>query len=222
MDMTTPILPAQNGSAAQGEPDTERLFWSWIRGRRSIRRYQPRPVERAILEQILTAAMWAPSAHNRQPWRFCVVTDEQVKLRLSERMGERWRRDLGADGVDSALIEKRVTISHARITGAGALIVASVSMAEMDHYPDPKRAEAEWLMAVQSTALACQNLLLAAHHYGLGACWMCAPLFVPDLVCDALDLPMGWRPQALITVGYPAESKEKDREPLASRVIWRE
>jgi nitroreductase len=115
-----------------------------------------------------------------------------------------------------------VAISHARMTGASALIVASVFMEDMDRYPDPQRAEAEWLMAVQSTALACQNLLLAAHYYELGACWMCAPLFVPDLVRDALDLPDHWHPQALITLGYPAESKEKDREPLASRVIWRE
>jgi F420 biosynthesis protein FbiB-like protein len=226
MDTTPPVYPIPTpeltDSAVYGEPETEALFWGWIRGRRSIRRYQPRPVERPLLEKILTAATWAPSAHNRQPWRFCVVTDEQVKQRLSERMGEQWRRDLGVDGLDPALIEKRVTISHARMTGAGALIVASVSMAEMDRYPDPKRAEAEWLMAVQSTALACQNLLLAAHHYGLGACWMCAPLFVPDLVRDALDLPIEWHPQALITLGYPAESKEKDREPLASSVIWRE
>ncbi|MBX3001064.1 MAG: nitroreductase family protein [Caldilineaceae bacterium] len=218
----TPISLAQNGSAAYDTPDAERLFWAWIRGRRSIRRYQPRPVERTLLEKILTAATWAPSAHNRQPWRFCVVTDERIKLALSERMGERWRRDLGADGADPAFIEKRVAISHSRIIGAGALIVVSVSMGEMDHYPDPKRADAEWLMAVQSTALACQNLLLAAHHYGLGACWMCAPLFVPDLVRDVLDLPSDWHPQALITLGYPAESKERERASLASRVIWRE
>jgi coenzyme F420-0:L-glutamate ligase / coenzyme F420-1:gamma-L-glutamate ligase len=226
MDKTTSVslIPtlALTGSIAHGKPEEERLFWEWIGGRRSIRRYQSRPVERTILEKILTAAMWAPSAHNRQPWRFCVVTDDGVKLALSERMGEQWRRDLGADGADPLFVEKRVAISHARLTGAGALIVASVSMEDMDRYPDSKRADAEWLMAVQSTALACQNLLLAAHHYGLGACWMCAPLFVPGLVRDALDLPGHWHPQALITLGYPAESKEKDREPLASRVLWRE
>ena len=104
-------------------------------------------------------------------------------------MAARWRADLGADGVDAALIERRVRISHTRITGAPALVAASVSLEEMDDYPDRRRQEAEWLMAVQSTALACQNLLLAAHQYGLAACWMCAPLFVPELVRDALGLP---------------------------------
>ena len=196
-------------------------FWQLIRGRRSVRRYLPDPVERSLLEMLLTAAIWAPSAHNRQPWRFCVVTSDPVKQELSDRMGARWRTDLGADGVDAAIIERRVRISHARITGAPALVAASLSLEGMDDYPDQRRQEAEWLMAVQSTALACQNLLLAAHHYGLAACWMCAPLFVPDLVRDALDLPQSWHPQALITLGYAAEEKQRERLPLAERVTWR-
>lgn len=196
-------------------------FWQLIRGRRSVRRYLPDPVERSLLEMLLTAAIWAPSAHNRQPWRFCVVTTDPVKQELSDRMGDRWRADLGADGVDEAIIERRVRISHARITGAPALVAASLSLEGMDDYPDRRRQEAEWLMAVQSTALACQNLLLAAQQYGLAACWMCAPLFVPDLVRDALDLPESWHPQALITLGYAAEEKQRDRLPLAERVMWR-
>jgi F420 biosynthesis protein FbiB-like protein len=91
----------------------------------------------------------------------------------------------------------------------------------MDHYPDPARAQAEWTMAVQSVALACQNLLLAAEAHGVGACWMCAPLFVPELVRRVLELPGDWEPQALITLGYPAENKQKERAPLDSRVLWR-
>lgn len=196
-------------------------FWELIQGRRSIRRYLARAVPPEILENLLQAAIWAPSAHNRQPWRFCVVTSAESKLALSQRMGAQWRQELSADGADPALVERRVVISHARITGAAALIIASVSMEEMDHYPDERRNEAEWTMAVQSVALACQNLLLAAHYYELGACWMCAPLFVPELVREVLQLPDAWIPQALITVGYPAEEKTKDRVPIAERVIWR-
>ncbi len=202
-------------------PLAEDTFWHLIRSRRSIRRYQPRPIAPEILQRILEAATWAPSAHNRQPWRFCVISSDDAKTNLSAHMGERWRRDLGGDGADPAFIEKRVAISHARITGAAALVVTAVCMDDMDVYPDAKRADAEWLMAVQSVALACQNLLLAAHHYGLGACWMCAPLFVPELVTAVLDLPQSWHPQALITLGYPAESKERERAPMESRVVWR-
>lgn len=200
---------------------TDHDFWRLIQDRRSIRRYQPRPIAPALLAKLLEAAMWAPSAHNRQPWRFCVVTSAAAKEALSARMAEQWRRDLGGDGALNEVIERRVAISHARVTGAAALIIAAVSMEAMDSYPDAQRNAAEWTMAVQSVALACQNLLLAAHHYGLGACWMCAPLFVPELVRDVLELPPAWQPQALITLGYAAEAKSKEREGLADRIIWR-
>jgi F420 biosynthesis protein FbiB-like protein len=170
---------------------------------------------------LLRAAQWAPSAHNRQPWRFCVVTSAMVKAQLSERMGEQWRADLAADGASLETVERRIVISHARLTGAPVLIVPAVSMEEMDVYADAVRNQAEWTMAVQSVALACQNLLLAAHHVGLGACWLCAPLFVPALVREVLELPSHWQPQAIITLGYPAEEKTKERVPLANCVVWR-
>jgi coenzyme F420-0:L-glutamate ligase / coenzyme F420-1:gamma-L-glutamate ligase len=200
-------------------PDSE--LWQLIQTRRSVRRYTAAPVPVALVERLLEAAIWAPSAHNRQPWRFCVVMAEATKSRLSEAMSAQWRQDLQGDGADVAAVERRIAISHARLTGAPVLILAAVCMEEMDHYPDERRSEAEWIMAVQSVALACQNLLLAAHQNGLGACWMCAPLFVPDLVRSVLELPASWQPQALLTLGYPAEVKEKRREPLASRVVWR-
>jgi coenzyme F420-0:L-glutamate ligase / coenzyme F420-1:gamma-L-glutamate ligase len=166
-------------------------------------------------------AVWAPSAHNRQPWRFCVVTSREMKERLAAVMGERWAEDLRADGVDEATIERRVAASRARMSSAAALVAAALSMEDMDTYPDQRRCEAERTMAVQSTALACQNLLLAAHAYGLGACWMCAPLFAPELVRKTLELPEAWQPQALVTLGYAAEERVSEREPLAERVVWR-
>jgi coenzyme F420-0:L-glutamate ligase/coenzyme F420-1:gamma-L-glutamate ligase len=196
-------------------------FWRVIRGRRSIRRYTDEPIPPALLERILEAATWAPSAHNRQPWRFCAITKPSTKHALSEAMAVRWRADMSDDGVDKERIAQRIAISHARITGAAALIISALTIEEMDSYPDARRRAAEWLMAVQSVALATQNLLLAAHHVGLGACWMCAPLFVPNLVRQVLDLPEAWQPQALITLGYPAETKEKTRAPLETRVVWR-
>lgn len=192
-----------------------------ISRRRSIRRYQAEPVPAELVEQLLMAACWAPSAHNRQPWRFVVMTRAETKQRLATAMGNRLRRDLTADHVPQAVIEKDVGRSYQRITNAPLLILLCLSMADMDSYPDAKRQQNEWIMASQSTAMAGQNLLLAAHALGLGACWMCAPLFCPDVVGDTLDLPAGWQPQALITAGYPAESKTKERQPLASRVLYR-
>jgi F420 biosynthesis protein FbiB-like protein len=187
--------------------------------RRSIRRYTSEPVGRVVIEQILAAAAWAPSAHNRQPWRFAVVETAAQKETLARAMGARLRDDLQADGVAEAVIEKDTARSYSRITSAPVLIALCLSMVDMDVYPDEKRSRAEMVMAVQSVAMAGQNLLLAAHELGLGACWMCAPLFCPEVVRAALDLPDDWQPQALLTLGYPAETREKMRNAL--QVLWR-
>lgn len=189
--------------------------------RRSIRRYRPDPVAHEAVESLLTAAIWAPSAHNRQPWRFAVIESEDQKEALAQAMGTRLRQDLRADGMDEQLIEADAARSYSRMISAPVLIVLCLSMVDMDIYPDEKRSRNEYLMAVQSVAMAGQNLLLAAHAAGLGACWMCAPLFVPDVVRDVLHLPEDWQPQALLTVGYPAETREKARKPLEVSVVWR-
>ncbi len=192
-----------------------------IISRRSIRRYLPDPVPRSVIETVLTAATWAASAHNRQPWRFCVIQSTQQKETLARAMGAQLRRDLEADGTPEAIIAADTGRSYSRITSAPVLIALCLSLVDMDHYPDARRNDKEFIMAVQSTAMAGQNLLLAAHDQGLGACWMCAPLFCPEVVSAALELPMDWQPQALITLGYPAESKEKTRRPLETGVTWR-
>ena len=195
----------------------------WLmEGRRSVRRYERRAIPREVLQDVLSCATWAPSAHNRQPWRFCIVTGEESKRHLAREMGARWETDLRADGIAADVVESRVAISRRRMIGAAALVIASYCTDDLDEYPDERRKAAERTIAVQSVALACQNLLLAAHAHGLGACWMCAPLFAPDIVRSALDLPDNWQAQALITLGYPSEVRESSREPLEQRVIWRE
>ena len=111
-----------------------------IHSRRSIRRYQQRAIDKSTLDRLLDAAIWAPSAHNRQPWRFCVITGEEAKDRLSNAMSEQWHRDLSQDGADPEFIARRVAISRVRMTNAAALILVALSMEEMDRYPDEVRS----------------------------------------------------------------------------------
>jgi F420 biosynthesis protein FbiB-like protein len=188
-------------------------------GRRTVRRFLPDPVSEATIAGMIEAAARAPSAHNRQPWRFHVVRDLAGKARLAKAMGDRLQADRSKDGDDPELILQDVERSSARINGAPALIAVCLTLDDMDTYPDARRNEAEFLMAVQSTAMAAQILLLKAQAEGLGACWMCAPLFCAETVRKALDLPASWQPQGLILLGYPAEpGRVRERKPLGEIV----
>ena len=201
--------------------DAAATFHSLIRGRRSIRRYQPAPISPGVLARILEAGTWAPSAHNRQPWRFVVLTEAAEREDLAKTMGDLLRASRTADGDDTADVEGDVARSYARIAGAPVAIVAFLTMEDMDTYPDPKRSHAEELMAVQGVAMAVQNILISAHAEGLGACWMCAPLFCQDEVGAALGVPSHWRAQALLTLGLPAsKGKPPVRRPV-DEVLFR-
>ena len=74
-------------------------FLDLARSRRSVRHYRPDPVRPDLLDQVLEAGRWAPSAVNSQPWEFIVVTDPEVKQALYDLagvLGLRWRHLLTA------------------------------------------------------------------------------------------------------------------------------
>lgn len=198
--------------------DFEAVF-ACLTGRRSIRRYRPEPVDAWQIDRILEAMSWAPSAHNRQPLRVVPIDTREWKETLATAMGERLRADRLKDGDRSDAIEQDVQRSFARITGAPVVLLLCADLTPMDQYSDSCRQNAEWLMAAQSVAIAAQNALLAAHALDLGACWMCAPLFCPATVTEALNIPEHWEPQILITIGHPANGgKPRSRHRLAEMV----
>lgn len=187
-----------------------------IKTRRSIRKFKPTKVSRKVLDVVLDLAKWAPSAHNAQPWRIIVVDDETVKARLATAMGKAWLSDMLKDGVPKEKAEYIVKVeSWQRITESPVVIIACLSMENMHKYPDRRRKRAEYIMGVQSVAAYVQNMLLLAHYHGLGACWICAPLFCQNAVRKVLGLPSEVEPQAMIIMGYPDEKPEPPpRRPL--------
>jgi coenzyme F420-0:L-glutamate ligase/coenzyme F420-1:gamma-L-glutamate ligase len=191
-----------------------------LRNRRSVRSYQDRPVTRTQLEQIIEAARWAPSPHGRQPWRFVVLTRQEAKIRLAEYMGATWRKNLEMDGQEEDIVNIRLQKSRQRILHAPALIIPCLYLEDLDHYPDAQRQADETTMAIQSLGAAVQNMLLMAYDMGLDAGWMCAPLFCPEVVCEALHLDKHFIPHALITVGYAAaDPKRRERLPLQRLIV---
>ncbi|MGH2508891.1 MAG: nitroreductase family protein [Ktedonobacteraceae bacterium] len=191
-----------------------------IQGRRSVRQYQSTPVPRVLIEQVLEAARWAPSPHGRQPWRFVVLTRPAIKERLADFMGATWQKNLEMDQQAEKIVQLRLEKSRQRILSAPTLILPCLYLGDLDHYPDEQRQHDETIMAIQSLGAAIQNMLLMAYDLGLDGGWMCAPLFCPEVVCQALDLDAQLIPHALITLGYAAaDPKRRERFPLSSLIV---
>jgi coenzyme F420-0:L-glutamate ligase / coenzyme F420-1:gamma-L-glutamate ligase len=193
---------------------------SLLQGRRSVRKYQVRSVPRELIEQVLEAARWAPSPHGRQPWRFVVLTRQETKVRLAEHMGETWQQQLQMDGQSAEIVAIRMEKSRQRILTTPAIIIACLYLEDLDCYPDQKRQADETTMAIQSIGAAIQNMLLMAYDLGLDTGWMCAPLFCPEVVCEALNLDTRLIPHALITLGYAAaDPQRRERLPLDTLIV---
>jgi len=187
----------------------------FLQTRQSIRRFKADPIPDSVIDIILTIATFAPSAHNRQPWRFCVLKDAIIKANLADVMAHDFQHDLENDNISPENVQTQVTRARDRFTSAPVAILLCLDMTEMDVYPDEKRKQAEYLMTVQSVANAGMQLLLAAHAEGLGAVWVCSPLFAQQTIQDTLSLPNTWEPQAMIYLGYPASIPNKrERKPL--------
>lgn len=162
-----------------------------IRGRRAVRDFTAQAVPQESLRQLVSAASWAPSAMNEQPWYFTVITDSAVLDEISERaklsslanmpdvLRQPHFRDLMADPA-----------FHLFHHAPAAVIIAVP-------------ADLEW--AREDCAAAAQNLMLAAMDMGLGTCWIG---FAQDWLASAEGRKLlGLAPEkvvvAAIAVGYP-------------------
>ncbi len=142
-----------------------------------MRAFTREDVSEEEVERLIDAARWAPSAGNIQPWEFVIVTRAETKRRLS------------VAALDQMFIEE-----------APVVIVVCADEARSASRYGGRGAN---LYCLQDTAAATQNILLAAHALGLGACWIGA--FREDAVKAVLEPPRNLRPVAIIPVGHPAE-----------------
>ncbi|HUH95774.1 MAG TPA: nitroreductase family protein [Anaerolineales bacterium] len=189
----------------------------FLRSRRSVRRFKTDPIPESVVARILETATCAPSAHNLQPWRLAVVTSPAVKEHLAGALTDKMRLDMRAEGAPESEIEKRVSNSMRRIGEAPVIIMLCREPADV-RLPTPE----ETIMNIQSTALAGLQLLLAAHAEGLGANWICWPLYAGEATRAALKLPESWEPQAMIMIGQEGElPKAQTRKSVEQVAIWR-
>ncbi len=201
--------------------DPSRLL-RFIKGRRTVRKLREMSIGRRTIERILSAGIWAPSAHNAQPWRFVIVRNQRNKHKMLVAMGRKWREDLEGDGIGSAEAERVIASSTNRFLHTSVIIVVAVTMEDMDVYSDEIRNSAERTMAIQSASAAIQNMLLMAHAIGIGARWSCAPLFARREVASVLGVGKKWEPIAMIALGKSCERPSPPRRRLLREVsVWK-
>jgi coenzyme F420-0:L-glutamate ligase / coenzyme F420-1:gamma-L-glutamate ligase len=189
----------------------------FLRTRRSIRRFKPDPVPALVVDRILATATFAPSAHNLQPWRFVRIQSSSAKKKLGATLTGKMRTDMGAEGADPAQITNRVEISLRRIDEAPVIILLCRDKAAI-RKEEPK----EEIMGIQSVALVGLQLMLATHAEGLGANWICWPLYAQQEIIDTLDLSRNWQPEAMFFLGYADEEpKDTDRKSVMELHISR-
>ncbi|MGA7193941.1 MAG: nitroreductase family protein [Anaerolineales bacterium] len=189
----------------------------FLRSRRSVRRFKPEPIPDSVIERILTTATYAPSAHNRQPWRFVIIKNTDVRSRLAKTLTDKMCLDMQAESATESELEKRVTNSLRRIDEAPVIIMLCRDVTDV-RVNTPE----ETIMNIQSTALAGFQLLLAAHAEGLGGNWICWPLYATKETQSVLNLPETWEPQAMIMIGSSFETPAmRERKTLEEIVIRR-
>jgi F420 biosynthesis protein FbiB-like protein len=193
-----------------------------IRERRSIRAFEDRSVPRDLVADILREALWAPSPHNSQPWRFTALFASQDKEQLADAMARQLAAELATDGLEADAIVRQTERSRRRISTAPVVILCSLVREGLVAYPDERRNVLEFQMAVQSVGAVVQTIFLLAHAHGLRSCWMAAPMYCPEIVRATLALSADYRPQALVLVGYSASSgKVRERRSFTEVVELR-
>lgn len=205
-------------------------LWSIMESRRSVREFSSEPVPRELIKELLEAAVLAPSASNKQPWRFLVIESQSLKDQLVEVIEEATKRVERSVDEDFKGVFANYGNYFTRFQSAPVVIVVLYrsltllsnltgdSLAEEDRNAIQIMEERSGLV---SSSLALQNLLLMAHSKGLGASGMTGPLIAREAIRLVLKVAPSWSIAAFVPLGFPAEDPSpKGRKGIDKIVKW--
>ena len=147
-----------------------------VKERRSIRDFQKRKIPDEIVDKLIEALIWAPSAGNLQSRKFYFITDEKIKKKIAA-----------------------AALNQNFIAEAPLVIVGCTDSRVSYKYGE----RGVHLYSIQDVALSIMGMMLVAHEKGLGSCWVGA--FREDEVFKILNMPKNLRPVAIVPVGYPSK-----------------
>ncbi|MCB2227505.1 MAG: nitroreductase family protein [Desulfarculaceae bacterium] len=163
-----------------------------IRERRSIRKYEDKPIPQEVVDQLMEAVMWSPSWANTQCWELVKVDDPAVREALQASMGK-------GNPATKAIVS------------APLLFVICARKEASGYYNGVVTTKhGDWMLF--DLGIACQNLCLAGHGLGLGS--VVVGMFDHDAAGRAVKMPEGYELVAIVPMGYPAQQvKAPKRRP---------
>jgi nitroreductase len=149
-----------------------------IRQRRSVRKYRQIPVEDEKIIDIIEAARLAPSASNRQPWRFVTVSDKKLK--------------------DEVVKESLGVINQWALSAPLLIVGCSIKRNLITHYIGESITKVRY--HIIDVVIAMEHIVLAAEELGLSTCWI--GWFNENKIKKKLDIPSNWGIAGVLSVGY--------------------
>jgi len=182
--------------------------------RRSIRKFKADQVPGSVLLQVLEAGRWAPSAKNRQPWKFIVVSKAKIKNEIAKFAGKAERLE-GITGTQT-----RPSIGYGEMVRHAPICLLAFYDSSVSSNVPENRKDVLRLKDIQGVAAAIENILIAAHSYGLGACWMGVYLYSEDQIRELLKTPATAHLMAVVPMGYPAEDPPKPPRNAIEDIVY--
>lgn len=177
-----------------------------ILNRRSTRAFTDQPVSRELIEQIVEAGLYAPSAHNQQPWHFTVIQNKEL-LNHMNLVAKAAARASESEFLQKAGHNENYNVFH----NAPAVIVFSGDETAISPRLD--------------TAAAAENMLLAAESLDLGACWvgmlrLCIAGTEGEKIVERFELPENYTPYFALVIGHKAHANGAAPKRKEGRVSY--
>ena len=204
------------------------MIYELMKSRRSIRRFKSERPSTEQITRLIEAAITAPSASNKQPWRFLIVTNRSVIDRLATSVRAAIDRVAAHIEPGSQHAFRSYGDYFTRFDNAPVVIVVIFrSLTVLSHLVDSDLWEDDHLCirrmerdsGLIGAAMAMQNLLLMAHDSGLGASGLTGPLVADGEIRRILELQPSWEIAAFIATGFAAEEPPAPERKAAEKVM---
>ena len=175
-----------------------------IKNRRSIRKFQDKPIDAKLIKKIIGAGVFAPSSHNSQPWRVIVITNKN-EIKECSGILKKWFRGLIKFGSFTALFNRKIRgeieSAKKRVESKDDLFFYNAPVLALIHSKKSK-------FHIKDCACAAQNMLLAARSIGIGSCWVGfadLALNKDKRFLEKMEIPKGNEIVASLIFGYPVK-----------------